>query len=57
MPPAYASAVAAIAADKSAIGKGFPSWAAAEKKCHVPIQFFGTPIFYHRMLKKEEDSE
>ena len=57
MPPAYASAVAAIAADKSAIGKGFPSWAAAEKKCHIPIQVFGTPIFYHRMLKKEEDSE
>ena len=57
MPPAYASAVAAIAADKSAIGKGFPSWAAAEKKCHVPIQCFGTPIFYHRMLKIEEDSE
>lgn len=57
MPPAYASAVAAVAADKSAIGKGFPSWAAAEKKCHAPIQFFGTPIFYHKMLKVEEDPE
>ena len=57
MPPAYASAVAAIAADKSAIGKGFPSWAAAEKKCHAPIQFFSTPIFYNKMLKIEEDPE
>ena len=57
MPPAYASAVAAIAADKSAIGKGFPSWAAAEKKCHAPIQCFGTPVFYYKMLKIKEDPE
>ena len=57
MPPAYASAVAAIAADKSAIGKGFPSWVAAEKKCHAPIHVFGSPIFYYKMLKIEEDPE
>ena len=57
MPPAYASAVAAVAADKSAIGKGFPSWAAAEKKCHAPIQFFGTPVFYYKMLKIKDDPE
>ena len=57
MPPAYASAVAAVAADKSAIGKGFPSWAAAEKKCHAPIHCFGTPVFYYKMLKIKEDPE
>ena len=53
MPPAYASAVAAIAADKAAVGKRFLSWAAAEKACHIPIEHFTSPAFYYKMFKSE----
>ena len=54
MPPAYASAVAAVAADKAATGKGLSSWAAKEKVCLVPMMFFVTPVFYHKMIKNNE---
>ena len=57
MPPAYASAVAAIAADKAAVGKRFLSWAAAEKLCYIPIQYFTIPIFYYKMFKSKDDLE
>ena len=57
MPPAYASAVAAIAADKAAVGNRFLSWAAAEKSCHIPIQHFTSPVFYYKMFKPEDDLE
>ena len=57
MPPAYTAAVSALAADKAAEGKRFASWAAADKKCHIPIMFFSAPAFYYKMLKTTLDSE
>ena len=57
MPPAYTAAVSALAADKASEGKRFASWAAADKKCHIPIMFFSAPAFYYKMLKTTLDSE
>ena len=54
MPAAYASAVAAVAADKAAVGKKFLSWAAAEKICYIPPMCFVTPVFYYKMLKSHD---
>ena len=57
VPPAYAAAVSAIARERAILGNKFISWAAAEKICYIPIQGFATPIFYYKMLKRENESE